>query len=207
MDWVNEFRLSCVDLSQPLPFADDNFDWVWSADVLCSDGEARGFTDPTAVVREMARVVRPGGQVAIFLGNRLGAMSLPGYAHIEDCLSAATVLKARKRDDFNPSFQHENVLGWLRGAGLTQLQMSAHITEYQAPLHPDVARYLQAFVFDQEYAPTPELEQYAHGIGLTEDEWQIWLDISNPESPDYLLKSPDYYCIRFGTLAVGRVVE
>jgi SAM-dependent methyltransferase len=199
--------LSCVDLSQPLPFPDDHFDWVWSADVLCSDGEARGFADPAAVVREMARVVKPGGQVAIFLGNRLGAMFIPGHAHIENCLATAVALNYRKRDDFRPSFQHENVLAWLRAAGLEQLRVSAHITEYQAPLHPDVARYIQEFVFDTEYQPSPDLKQYAHGVGLTEEEWQTWLNISDPESPDYLLNDPDYYCVRFGTLATGRVVE
>jgi SAM-dependent methyltransferase len=199
--------LACVDLSQPLPFPDDHFDWVWTADVLCSEGEERGFADPAAVVAELARVVKPGGQVAVFLGNRLGAMFIPGHAHIENCLATAVALNYRKRDDFHPSFQHENVLAWLRAAGLTQLRMSAHITEYQAPLHPDVARYIQEFVFDNEYAPSPELKQYAHGVGLTEDEWQTWLDISNPDSPGYLLNDPDYYCVRFGTLATGRVVE
>jgi SAM-dependent methyltransferase len=199
--------LLCVDMSQPLPFPDDSFDWAWSADVLCSDGESRGFADPAAVVEELARVVKPGGQVAIFLGNRLGAMFVPGHAHIENCLATALNLNYRKRDHFRPSFQHENVLGWLRAAGLEQRRMSAHITEYQAPLHPDITRYIQEFVFDDEYAPSPELKQYAHGVGLTEDEWATWLDISDPTSPNYLLNDPDYYCVRFGTLTTGRVVE
>jgi SAM-dependent methyltransferase len=206
-DLQERVSVLCTDLSKPLPFADSSLDWVWTADVLCSDGEQRGFSDPSMVIKEMARVVKPGGQVAVFLGNRLGAMFMPGHAHIENCLATAITLNYRKRDHFQPAFQHENVLSWLRAAGLTQLRMSAHITEYQAPLHPSVTHYIQEFIFEDEYYPSSELKQYAHGVGLTEDEWQTWLDISDPLSPNYLLNQEDYYCVRFGTLATGRVVK
>lgn len=199
--------LFCADLSQPLPFADDALDWVWTADVLCSEGEARGFSDPALVLKELARIVKPGGQVAVFLGNRLGAMFLPGHAHIENCLATAANLYYRKRDYFRPSFQNENILEWLRAAGLVQLRVSAHITEYQAPLQPDIVRYIDEFIFKDEYTPTPELRERAHGVGLTEAEWETWLELSDPEAPGFILNQPDYYCVRFGTLAVGRVVE
>lgn len=199
--------LFCGSLGQPLPLPDNSLDWVWTADVLTSDGDKRGFPDPAEVIRELARVVKPGGQIAIFLGNRLGALYLPGHAHIENCLATSVHLIYRKNDRFHPSFINENVLGWMRTAGLTHLRMSAHITEYQSPLHPDVIRYIQKFIFEAEYAPTDELKQYAHGIGLTEAEWETWLDISNPESPNYILRQEDYYCVRFGTLAVGHVIK
>ncbi len=199
--------LFCGSLGQQLPLPESCLDWVWTADVLTSDGGKRGFPDPAEVIRDMARVVKPGGQIAIFLGNRLGALYLPGYAHIENCLGTSVHLNYRKQDRFHPSFINENVLGWMRAAGLTHLRMSAHITEYQSPLHPDVIRYIQKFIFEAEYAPTSELKQYAHGIGLTEAEWETWLDISNPQSPNYILTQEDYYCVRFGTLAVGHVIK
>lgn len=197
----------CADLSRTLPFEDDVFDWVWSADVLCSDGEARGFADPVDVIREFVRVAKPGGTVAIVLGNRLGAMYLPGHAHLEQCLSTAIQLNYLKTGHFAPSFYHEPVLAWLRAAGLTHLKISAHIAEYQYPLRPDVRDYIHEYIFAREYAPTPELKQRAHGVGLTEEEWDTWLDISNPASPNYLLDSEDYYCVRFGTLATGHTLE
>lgn len=200
-------HLFCADLGQPLPLATGSLDWIWSADVLTSQGEKRGFPEPADVVREMARVVKPGGQVAIFLGNRLGAVYIPGYAHIESCLATAITLLYRKQDHFHPAFHNENILGWLRAAGLTQVHISAHITEYQAPLHSDVVDYIQKYIFEAEYAPTDALKQAAHGVGLSEDEWQTWLEIANPQSPRYLLAQPDYYCIRFGTLATGRVTQ
>ncbi|KAF5416803.1 MAG: hypothetical protein C5S49_04300 [Candidatus Methanogaster sp.] len=43
-----------------LPFDDDAFDWVWSAN--CA-GYAPG--DPLPVLKELARVVKPGGSVII----------------------------------------------------------------------------------------------------------------------------------------------
>jgi SAM-dependent methyltransferase len=198
--------LLCADLGQPLPLDDKCLDWVWTADVLTSEGHKRGFPAPEVTIQEMARVVKTGGQVAIFLGNRLGAVYMPGHAHLENCLATAVNVNYRRQDRFRPAFHNENVLGWMRAGGLAQLRMSAHITEYQAPLHPDVIRYIQKFIFEAEYRPSPELKQTAQEIGMTEEEWQTWLDISNPNSPNYLLTQEDYYCVRFGILATGRVL-
>lgn len=198
--------LFCADMGQPLPLPDGGLDWVWTADVLSSEGEKRGMPAPEVIIKEMARVVKTGGQVAIFLGNRLGAVYMPGHAHLENCLATAVNVNYRRQDRFRPAFHNENVLAWMRAAGLAQLRMSAHITEYQAPLHPDVIRYIQKFIFEAEYQPSPELKQTAQEIGLTDEEWQTWLEISNPDSPNYLLTQDDYYCVRFGTLATGRVL-
>ncbi|MCA0452441.1 MAG: class I SAM-dependent methyltransferase [Chloroflexi bacterium] len=198
--------LFCADFGDPFPLPDNSLDWVWTADVLTSIGEKRGFSSED-VMRDMARIVKPGGQVAVFLGNRLGAVYLPGYAHIENSLATAANLNFRKRDQLHASFENENVLGWMRAASLAQLHISAHIAQYQAPLHPDIIRYIQRYIFEAEYGCTPELKAYAHGIGLTEEEWQVWLDISDPQSPNYLLTRDDYYCVRFGILATGRVIN
>lgn len=196
----------CADFAHPFPIPDSSLDWVWTADVLTSLDDKRGFSSKD-VIRDMARIVKPGGQVAIFLGNRLGAVHLPGYSHIENSLATAANLNFRKQDQFHPAFENENVLGWMRAAGLAQLHISAHIAFHQAPLHPDIIYYIQRYIFEAEYGHTPEFKQYVHGIGLTEEEWQIWLDISDPESTNYLLTQEDYYCLRFAILAIGRVID
>jgi hypothetical protein len=85
--------------------------------------------------------------------------------------------------------------------------LSAHVTEYQHPLPPDVKRYIQRYIFEEEYRSSPELKQHAQGMGLTEDDWNTWIRISDPESPNYLLDSQDYYSVAFGTLTTGRSLE
>ena len=65
-----------------LPFGDSTFDWAWSVD--CVGHPSVG--EPLAALRELARVVRPGGQVAI-LGYST-QMLLPGHPRLEARLNA-----------------------------------------------------------------------------------------------------------------------
>jgi demethylmenaquinone methyltransferase/2-methoxy-6-polyprenyl-1,4-benzoquinol methylase len=64
-----------------LPFADDTFDWVWSAD--CA---GYGTKKPLPVIEELARVVRRGGQIAILAYS--SQQLLPGYPLLEAKLNA-----------------------------------------------------------------------------------------------------------------------
>jgi len=199
-----------VDLNDPLPFADGVFDWCWTADTLNSASEAvdsGAFPDPVGVVRELARVTRPGGVVAAFFGNWLGAMLMPGYAHIEQCLMTALEVNYNKRGRFHPSFRHENALGWFRAAGLREIEVTPHTALYTAPLPDDVRRYIQRWVFEHEYRRPARIKDYALGAGLTEDDWALWLRLSDPAAPDYLLRRDDYFCIRYGILTTGRVPD
>ena len=65
-----------------LPFPDRSFDWVWSANCV---GYAP-LGDPQRLVREMARVVRPSGMVAILAWS--SEKLLPGYPLLEARLAA-----------------------------------------------------------------------------------------------------------------------
>jgi ubiquinone/menaquinone biosynthesis C-methylase UbiE len=49
-----------------LPFSDDSFDWAWSADTLWIGlpGQELPARDPLSILRELSRVVRPGGTAA-----------------------------------------------------------------------------------------------------------------------------------------------
>jgi len=66
-----------------LPFDDDTFDWVWSAN--CA-GYAPG--EPLPLLKELARVVKPGGSVIILAWS--SQQLLPGYPVLEAHLNATS---------------------------------------------------------------------------------------------------------------------
>lgn len=201
----NRVNLAQVDLRQPLPFATGAFDWAWTADTLSSTLISDLFPDPVGVIQELIRVVKPGGKIAAFFGNWLGAMFMPGYAHIEQCICTAVEIRYRKQERAHPSFRHENALAWFRTAGLVNITITPHIVAYQQPLNPAITDYIQRYVFETEYKNPPGLKQVALGAGLTESDWDTWLSISDPHSPDYLLSRDDYFCVRYGILTTGEV--
>jgi demethylmenaquinone methyltransferase/2-methoxy-6-polyprenyl-1,4-benzoquinol methylase len=64
-----------------LPFDDGQFDWVWSADCVAYPGG-----DAAPALRELARVVRPGGRIALLGWS--AQQVLPGHTLLEARLKA-----------------------------------------------------------------------------------------------------------------------
>lgn len=189
-----------ADLLRPLPFADGTFDWVWSSDVLWPELLGEDY----ATIRELARVTKSGGRIAIFFGNFNRGMLLPGYTFLEPRLYLASQLQHFGPVGHDQPRHSENARGWLRAAGLTGLAVSAHLCQHAAPLDRVARRYLET-TFARLGGPS--LKRYALEAGLGEEEWALWQRLSDPGSPDYLLDGEDYYCVRFGTLTTGRVPE
>ena len=66
-----------------LPFDNNVFDWVWSADCV-----GYGHCEPLPLLKEMARVAKPGGIVAIAAWS--SEKLLPGYPRLEARLGATS---------------------------------------------------------------------------------------------------------------------
>jgi len=66
-----------------LPFENNTFDWVWSADCV-----GYGPWEPLPSLKELARVVKPGGIVAITAWS--SEELLPGYPRLEARLGATS---------------------------------------------------------------------------------------------------------------------
>jgi len=161
-----------------LPFDDGSFDWAWSVD--CVGHPSVG--DPLAGLRELARVVRPGGQVAL-LGYS-AQMLLPGHPLLEARLNAtasATIQPARGR---RPEAHFLRALGWFREAGLAEATARTVVGTVQAPLDDGIRRALTS-LFGMLWGETQAM--------MAEEDREEYRSLTQPDSARFILSSPDYY--------------
>ncbi|MDL1974814.1 MAG: class I SAM-dependent methyltransferase [Deltaproteobacteria bacterium] len=174
-----------------LPFEDDTFDWVWSADCV-------GYAplEPLLLVKELARVVRPGGKIAI-----LGWSSqqlLPGYPQLEARLNATSAGIAPFVKGKMLELHFLRALGWFNEAGLQELNAYTFAGEVHAPLTNDIRSALIS-LFDMRWGkPQPE---------LSEEDREEYQRICQPESPDFIVNLSDYYAFFTYSLFSGKVVK
>ncbi|CAN2042809.1 Methyltransferase type 11 [Candidatus Magnetomoraceae bacterium gMMP-15] len=172
-----------------LPFENNSFHWIWSVD--CA-GYSPNETLP--LIKELARVVKPGGSIAI-----LGWSSqqlLPGYPQLEARLNATSSGIAPFRINKKPKSHFLRTLGWLRDAGLKQTNAQTFIGDVHAPLTNDMRNALISLIKMRWKNVQSE---------LTEKDWKEYQRISQPESPDFILNLPDYYAFFTYSLFYGKV--
>jgi demethylmenaquinone methyltransferase/2-methoxy-6-polyprenyl-1,4-benzoquinol methylase len=175
-----------------LPFDDGRFDWAWSS---CCVGYA-SFLDPVSTLGELARVVKPGGTVAILVWSSENL--LPGYPELEAHLRATTSGIAPFERGRDPGSHFLRALGWYRRLGLQEPRAHTIAIDAQAPLSVEVRAALVS-LFDMRW-PGAEAE-------LTEEDQLAYRRLCSPESPAFIVDCPDYYAFFTYTLFQGRVAE
>lgn len=92
---------------------EDTFDWAWSVDCV-------GFipAHPVPLIKELARVVKPGGSIAILLWS--SQQLLPGHPVLEARLNATTAGIAPFTIGTKPERHHFRALHWFCEAGLKE---------------------------------------------------------------------------------------
>jgi demethylmenaquinone methyltransferase/2-methoxy-6-polyprenyl-1,4-benzoquinol methylase len=172
-----------------LPFDDETFDWLWSS-------SAAGYPthQPLPLLRGLARVVRPGGTVAILIYTSQAL--LPGYPLLEARLNATAAGIAPFTKAMPPECHWLRAVGWFRDAGLEEAEARTFVREVQAPLSQELRNGLAALIDMRWEGVEAEIE---------EEDRAEYQRLCQPDSPDFILNLPDYYAFFTETLFHGRV--
>lgn len=173
-----------------LPFDGGSFDWACSID--CA-GYYRGG-NPVGSIKELARVVKPGGLVAIMAWS--SQQLLPGYPFLEARLNATSAGVAPFAKDDNPHQHFSRALGWFREAGLQSPMALTFVGEVQAPLTEDVKEALLS-LFDMRWGEAQS--------EVPQEDWDQYQNLIAPKSQQFILALPDYYAFFTYTLFHGFV--
>ncbi len=172
-----------------LPYGDNRFDAVWSANTLqyLSDDEL------AVVLTEYRRVVRPGGLVAIKEVDLSGTQFHP----LEPTVLWRLIECHRRAENRSSvgALRGPRLPTWLRQAGLSIVSRQTTLAERWAPLSSlektFVGHLLKAWA------------DGAKGQDLPAADLRVWREIG--ESPDKLLSQPDFCYRGMYVLTVGQV--
>lgn len=174
-----------------LPFADDTFDWVWSADCI-----GYPVAELAPLLQELIRVVKPGGSVNILAWS--SQQLLPGYPFLEARLNATCSAYLPYMRGTDPELNFLRAPRWFREAGLAEVQAQTFAGDVQAPLSSGERAALIS-VFEMLWGERqPE---------VSADDWEAYRRLCVPGSPDFILDIPDYYAFFTYTLVRGKVPD
>jgi ubiquinone/menaquinone biosynthesis C-methylase UbiE len=161
-----------------LPIPDDSFDLVWCAQSLYS------LPDPVDALRRMAQAARPGGLVAVFENDEFHHVLLPWPVEVELALRHAELRALSEHSDQPWKFYvGRHLRRVFRAAGLADCQHRTWTIDRQAPLGPEDRAYFAGYLQDLREQASRYLEPEVR------DEF---LRLVAPDSPAYLLDSPDF---------------
>jgi ubiquinone/menaquinone biosynthesis C-methylase UbiE len=160
-----------------LPFDDDSFDWTWSVDCV-----GYGPWDTIKLLKEMVRVVKPGGIVAIAAWS--SEKLLPGYPRLEARLGTTSSGIAPFVHGKDPALHFYRALGWFHELELREVRAKVFAGSVHAPLDDNVRQALKE-LFEMRW---PDVASE-----LSPEDWSEFQRLCRPDSPDFILNLPDYY--------------
>ena len=160
-----------------LPFPAGEFDAVWCAQSFIS------LEDPVAALRELRRVVRPGGTVAVLETDEFHHVVLPWPDELELALQAALQAASRatsgRRGQLNVG---RRLPRWLREAGLIEVGKRTIAADRTAPFARAVRQFLDRYLRKLWERVCDHLPASAR---------RSVERLTDPDSPDYLPDRPE----------------
>jgi ubiquinone/menaquinone biosynthesis C-methylase UbiE len=172
-----------------LPFDADSFDWLWSVD--CA-----GYipAEPVTLLKELARVVKPGGRIAILAWT--SQQLLPGHPEMEARLNATKQGIAPFAKGSAPYRHILRAPGWFREAGLQEVTAQTFAGDVCAPLSEEIRSAMIALLEMRWGDPRSE---------LSDEDGAAFERLCTPGSPDFLVDLPDYYAFFTYSMFSGRI--
>jgi SAM-dependent methyltransferase len=173
-----------------LPFRDRTFDLVWCAQSLYS------LPDPVIALVHMARVLRPGGVVAVLENDSLHQVLLPWPIGLELPLRAAELRSFQEEGRHSSRYYVGRRLpAVLAAAGFEPLKTTTHAFDRQGPLGEAERGLLQSY-----------LEGVAERVEAHLDPvlFQDLRRLVDPASPRHLGEQPHLSMTWLNVLALGR---
>jgi len=160
-----------------LPFETGDFDWAWSVDCV-------GFIpgDPVEMVRGLARVVKPGGIVALLLWS--SQQLLPGYPYLEARLNGTRAGAAPATPQWPPHRHPLRAIGWLSRAGLRDPVARSFVIDIHAPLLEDQKAALASLIEMRWGDPESE---------VSKADQEVFQRLKDRTHPDSIVDSKDYF--------------
>ena len=173
-----------------LPFADGAFDVAWCAQSLFS------LPEPVEAVQKMARVVRPGGLVAVLEDDTMHQVLLPWPVDVELAVWAAEWRALNEEfDEPRKFYVGRRLVRVFLEAGLVAPTIRTYATDRVAPIEGDARTFLEEYLAELRERVGPRLD---HKIRA---EFERLVD---PDSPDAMLGRPDLAVTWIDHVVCGR---
>jgi SAM-dependent methyltransferase len=173
-----------------LPFEDGTFDLGWCAQSLFT------LPEPVGAVRALARVVRPGGVVAVLEDDTLHEVLLPWPVELELAVRRAELvgfLEESKRP--RKFYVGRHLRGVFESSGLVDCRRRTWAADRQAPLGPAERSYLASYLAGLRDRAAPHLKPATLGA----------LDrLLGSDGEDPLLDRPDLTVTTVSHVMLGR---
>lgn len=172
-----------------LPFPDNAFDLTWCAHSLVS------LPDPVAALREMRRVTRAGGTIAVLENDALHDLLLPWPPELELAVhDALREAMARSRGKLRRMYAARHLQELFHDAGIEVIERRTLAIDRRAPLSRAdclfLRRYFDWLLRRAEPFLDPPARARMHAL-------------ADGDSPDYLPDSPEFEMTCIDVLMLG----